>query len=145
MILGGAFLGYVAFANYSTYYIARLKSREVWEEEGRDGCLPVKLKSMLNKSQVIIVDPLLLLKLVVLNSWFLTYEPGRLFASPYLATHLLMSESRALGNGRANSAELFFSTGFYPAYAIAISKRKGRAGGVSRRGSGVWRARCVGR
>jgi hypothetical protein len=90
VLAGVALLGYVALSNYSTYFVRRPKSREVWEEEGRDGRLPIKLKSLINGSQMILIDPLLLWKIVVSNSWFLSYQPGKLFESPYVATNLLI-------------------------------------------------------
>ena len=102
VIVGITLLGYIAINNYWTYFVRRPKSRDVWEEEGRDGRLPVKLKSLGNKSQTIIVDPLLLWKIVVSNSWFLSYQPGKLFESPYIPTNLLIAESK-LSQIRENS------------------------------------------
>lgn len=87
-------LGYIASANYWSYFVSRPKSHEVWEEESRDGGLSVKFKALQKESQMIIVDPLLLWKIVVVNSWFLTYQPGKLFESPFLPANLLTAETK---------------------------------------------------
>lgn len=94
LILGITLLGTTAFINYRTYFVRRPKSRAVWEEESRDGRLPVKIQLLQKESSLILMDPILLWKIVVLNSWFLTYQPGKLFQHPYLPANVLMAETK---------------------------------------------------
>ena len=92
MMLGTALICYALSINYWTYFVKRPKTREVWEEESRDGELPAKLASLSGQSRPIIVDPLLLWKVVVVNSWFRNYRSGKLFESPFRAGNLLTAE-----------------------------------------------------
>jgi len=93
VILGMALISYSVSINYWTYFVKRPKTREVWEEESRDGGLPAKLASLSGQSRLIIVDPLLLWKVVVVNSWFLNYRAGKLSESPFLAANLFTAEA----------------------------------------------------
>ena len=91
VLLGIALLFSLALVNYRIYFVSRPKSPEVWTEEGRDGGLPLALKSLQAGSSMVVVDPLLLWKVVVSNHWFLTYQPGKLFESAFLPANLLMA------------------------------------------------------
>jgi len=93
IMLGMALIGYSVSINYWTYFVMRPKTREVWEEESRDGGLPAKLASLSRQSRLIIVDPLLLWKVVVVNSWFLNHRAGKLFESPFRAANLFTAEA----------------------------------------------------
>jgi hypothetical protein len=87
-------LGIIACANYWTYFISRPKSRDVWEEEVRDGRLPSRSHLRQRDSSIILVDPLLLWKIVVTNSWYLSYRPGKSFESSFLPANLLIGGSK---------------------------------------------------
>lgn len=91
-VLAVTLIGYSIAINYWTYFVKRPKSREVWEEESRDGGLPAKLLSLRGDSRVVIVDPLLLWKVVVVNGWFLSYHPGKLFEPLFSGKNLFAAE-----------------------------------------------------
>jgi len=93
MVVTLALISYALATNYRTYFIERPKSGDVWAEEGRDGGLPARLLTLRRDGREVIVDPLLLWKGVVVNSWFLSYHPGKLFEPPFLAKNLLTAES----------------------------------------------------
>ena len=92
-IVGIVLIGYSLSINYWTYFAKRPTTREVWEEESRDGGLPAKLSSLNDHSRLMIIDPLLLWKVVVVNSWFLNYRPGKPFESPFIAANLFTAEA----------------------------------------------------
>ena len=89
-----ALLGYIVAANSWTFFIKRPKSPQVWEEEGRDGGLPARINSYRNESALLLVDPLFVWKVVVVNTWFLTYRPGKLFQPVFVAGNFLLSGPR---------------------------------------------------
>ena len=89
-----ALLGYVFVANYWTYFVKRPKSSQVWEEEGRDGGIPARISSYRKESALLLVDPLFLWKVVVVNTWILTYRPGKLFEPVLVSGNLLLSEQK---------------------------------------------------
>jgi hypothetical protein len=91
LILSVALFGCIAGENFWIYFVKRPRSPEVWQEEARDGGLPEKIASLRKEPALVIVDPLLLWKIVVANSWYLTYRPGKLFESPFISGHLLWS------------------------------------------------------
>ena len=72
----------ITFANFWTYFVMRPQSLTVWEEESRDGGLAALLASFRGGSEVVLVDPSLLWKVVIANSLFLTYRPKVFLISP---------------------------------------------------------------
>jgi 4-amino-4-deoxy-L-arabinose transferase-like glycosyltransferase len=105
-------LGSISSINYRTYFVARPQSREVWEEEGRDGGLPARIQGYRNESALVMIDPLLLWKIVVVNSWFLNYEPGRMLDASFLPANLLMAETRLAQTDGERPLVFVFSPGF---------------------------------
>jgi len=93
MILGMALTCCSVSINYWTYFGNRPKTREVWEEESRDGGLPAKLGSLSGRLRLMIIDPLLLWKVVVVNSWFLNYRHGKPLESSFIAANLFTAEA----------------------------------------------------
>jgi hypothetical protein len=112
LILGIALFGYLALENYSIYFIRRVNSPEVWQEEGRDGRLPARIQSLQNQPQLIMVDPLLVWKLVLTNSWFLTYRPGKLYEPPFLPASFLIAESKLARYSGERQLIYFYSIDF---------------------------------
>jgi Dolichyl-phosphate-mannose-protein mannosyltransferase len=106
LVLVASFLGYTTFENYSIYFVRRPTSPAVFDEEGRDRRLPARIAALRKESQIIIVDPLLLVKVVVLNTWFLTYRPGRLFEPSYVTANLLVAEAEVAN--RRDYAEITY-------------------------------------
>jgi 4-amino-4-deoxy-L-arabinose transferase-like glycosyltransferase len=103
----------IAVDNFRIYFFKRPGSRVVWEEENRDGGLAALLAAYRAGPALVLVDPLLLWKVVVANTWFLTYRPGKLFDSPFLPAHLLMTESRLARESGERQLVFIFSPVFW--------------------------------
>jgi hypothetical protein len=86
--------GYIAAANYWIYFVKRPISPEVWEEEGRDGGIPARIQTYQDGESLLLVDPIFVWKVVVVNSWFLTYQRGKLFEPVFVSGNLLLAPSR---------------------------------------------------
>ncbi|HWP24322.1 MAG TPA: glycosyltransferase family 39 protein [Candidatus Binatia bacterium] len=111
-IVGLTMAGYLIAINYWTYFVKRPATREVWEEESRDGGLPGRLASLRHGDSVIVLDPLLLWKAAVANSWFLNYRPGEPFESAFIPANLLIADSRLPSSNRDRELVYVYSPVF---------------------------------
>jgi len=119
-------IAYIAFENYSTYFLRRPNSQAVWNEEGRDGRLPAALEALTKDSPTIVVDPLLLWKVVIVNSWFLTYRSGRLFEPLYIESNLLFAEAKFERLGDNGEIAYVFPPVFHNLLRSQFPKAKGQ-------------------
>jgi hypothetical protein len=101
-------LGYILVDNYWTYFVKRPKSSQVWEEEGRDGGLPARINSYRNESALLLVDPLFVWKIIVVNTWFLTYRPGKLFEQVFVSGNFLLFEPKLARYGDERKLIYFY-------------------------------------
>jgi hypothetical protein len=87
-------LSCIVAVNYWTYFVRRPKSVAVWEEEGREGGLPARISTERKGSALLLVDPLFGWKVVVANTSFLAYWPGKLFEPAFVSGNFLLSEPK---------------------------------------------------
>jgi hypothetical protein len=99
---------YIVAANYRTYFVRRPKSAEVWEEEGRDGGLPARISAQRTSPALMLVDPLFVWKVVVANTWFLSYQPGKLFEPVFVSGNFLLAEPRFVQYGDEREVTYFY-------------------------------------
>ena len=107
-----ALSGYVFVANYRAYFVKRPASSQVWQEEGRDGGLPARISSYRKDSALLLVDPLFVWKIVVANTWFLTYRPGKLFEPVFVSGNFLLSGPKLAQYGDERALIYFYPPEF---------------------------------
>lgn len=103
-----ALSGYVVVVNYWIYFVKRPTSPQVWEEEERDGGLPVRIQTYQKNGSLVLVDPVFIWKIVVVNSWFLTYRPGKLFEPVFVAGNFLLAPPKLEPYGDERTLVYFF-------------------------------------
>jgi hypothetical protein len=85
---GIALAVYVTTDNYFTYFIRRPASPDSWREDNLDWGIPKVIRNLHNETSLIYLDPLLLWDTVLVNSWYLNYQPGKLFQPAYAMSNI---------------------------------------------------------
>lgn len=84
--------GFILWQNYHIYFHKRAASEAVWWAERVDGGIPERVRALGPASTPVFVDPFFLQEELLMNSWFLNYQPpvetaegrkGGVFHLPY--------------------------------------------------------------
>lgn len=82
-------------------------SPESWREDNLDWGIPRLIQNLHESaaSSLIYLDPLLLWDTVLVNSWYLSYQPGKLFQPAYVSTNIFHRMPASSSN---QNSEIFY-------------------------------------
>ncbi len=107
--LVGLVAGLILWQNYHIYFPKRAASEAVWWSEQVDGGIPERIQTLRSASTPVFVDPFYFREELLLNSWFLNYQPpmatadgrkGGIFQLPYRFANLFEAMDDPQAEGR---------------------------------------------
>lgn len=108
-LLAATLLAYAAVDNYRIHFIRRPGSPATWREENLDWGIPRIIKSLGHESATFFLDPLLIWDSVIVNSWFLNYQTGKLFVPAYIPSHIFRAPETPASEAKMDAYIIYLS------------------------------------